>query len=418
MTPEELQLLTDSDVEALIREHEADDPAEFAMQFHGRKDLPVRAMAEQIAARRKASKKLPMLSRHQLLYTTISLEQASGERTARYKASLTSGVRLIDLSGGLGIDALFFAGVFQEVVYCERDALLSAIARHNFQRAGVGNIEVTNAESIEHLASYPDNHFDWIYLDPARREHLRRSVALEASSPDVVACHDLLLRKARRVMVKASPAVETSTLKALLPALSSIIVLSVDGECRETLLLLDRDAAAQPESVSAVCLSTGSDAVKRIVRDSASQRVTATALKACFYEPDPAIIKARVASELASGYGLEFVNHTVDYLVSDTLIESFPGRGFRMVECVPYKPKTFKAFLKRNGISGASIQRRDFPLSSQELRKLFRLRESDRNYLFFTRDAEGSAVCFYCVKPSLEEAQAPLVQDRSEVPEC
>ena len=161
-------------------------------------------------------------------------------------------------------------------------------------------------------------------------------------------------------------------------------MLSVDGECRETLLLLDRDAAAQPESVSAVCLSTGSDAVKRIVRDSASQRVTATALKACFYEPDPAIIKARVASELASGYGLEFVNHTVDYLVSDTLIESFPGRGFRMVECVPYKPKTFKAFLKRNGISGASIQRRDFPLSSQELRKLFRLRESDRNYLFFT----------------------------------
>ncbi len=388
------------------------------MQFHLRKDLPVRAIAEQIAARRKALKKLPTLSRLSLLYTPLALEQASGERTARYKATLMGGRRLLDMTGGLGIDTIFFAGVFQEVVYCERDSLLSAIALHNFRRAGGAHIEVKNAESVELLASYPDDYFDWLYLDPARREHGRRSVGLEAASPDAVAAHDLLLRKAQRVCIKASPAIETSTLKTLLPALASIKVVSVEGECREILLLLDRNAAERPVSLSAVSLCSVSEEVVEIIREGAAQRVVATSLKGYFYEPDPAVIKARLAPELARRYGMEFVNQTIDYLLSDTRIEPFPGRSFRLVESVLYKPKTFRTFLQRHNISGASIQRRDFPLSTDALRKQYRLAESDRNFLFFSRDSQGRPACFYCVKPAPGGAEAPFLPVRSEAPEC
>ena len=105
----------------MIYFHQTDDPAAFAMQFHDRKDLPVRAMAEQIGCRQKAVKKLPTLSQHNLLYTPLALEQSSGERTAAYKASFMSGKRMIDLSGGLGVDTMFLARVFGQVVYCERD---------------------------------------------------------------------------------------------------------------------------------------------------------------------------------------------------------------------------------------------------------------------------------------------------------
>ena len=399
MTPSEFQNLLNPDIQALFASHHSDDPAAFAMQFHGRRDLPIRAMAEQLACRQKAAKKLPTLSKHNLLYTPLALEQSSGERTAAYKASFMSGKSAIDLSGGLGIDTMFLARTFQDVVYCERDPMLCAVVEHNLTVIGIANVQVKNGDGISLLAEYPDNSFDWIYVDPARREQGQRSIALEAASPDVVASHDLLLRHGQRVCIKASPALEISGLKKLLPALHTIIVVSVNRECKEILLLLERAyPSVGPVQVKAVCLSSDSVEITEVIGGGEAPRVVAAAVKGYLYEPDPAIIKARLSAVLGRDAGLQFVNKSVDYLTSDRNIEAFPGRSFRVVECVPYKPKSFRAFLQRHAIAGASIQRRDFPLSAAELRKKYRLLESERALLFFTKDALGHPLCIYALR--------------------
>ncbi|NTU45014.1 MAG: hypothetical protein HGA99_05765 [Chlorobiaceae bacterium] len=418
MTLEEFQRLLEPDVQALIELHRSDDPAQFAMRFHGKKELPVRAMAEQFACRQKAVKKLPTLSRHNLLYTPLSLEQASGERSAVYKAALLTGKKAIDLSGGLGVDTMFLARAFKEVVYCERDPLLCAVVEHNLKVSGVANVEIKNGESIGLLAGFPDNSFEWIYVDPARREEGRRSVTLESASPDVVVNHDLLLRKAAKVCIKASPALELSNLKTRLPALSEIVVVSVDRECKESLLLLDRGARDRPVTIRAVALSTGSDAVVEVCGDPDADRAVASSLKEFLYEPDPAIIKARLSAVLARNCGLEFLNGSVDYLTGERLIADFPGRVFRVIECIPWKPKTFRAFLERHHITGASIQRRDFPLSVEELRKRFSIRESERAFLFFTRNAEREPVVIYALRFFAEAGSAPPAQGRNATPGC
>jgi hypothetical protein len=418
MTFPELQRLLDPEVQSMIELHDSDDPAVFAMRFHGYKELPVRAMAEQLACRQKAAKKLPHLSQHNLLYTPLALEQASGERTAEYKASLLSGKRVIDLSGGLGVDSMFLSRVFHEVVYCERDPLLCALFQHNLKQCGISNVQVQNGDSIDLLSMYPDDCFDWIFVDPARRELGRRSIGLEAASPDVVCCHEILLRKADRVCIKASPALEISGLKKLLPSLCSVIVVSVDRECKEVLLLLERSTVQKPVTVTAVCLSSASDAVTEVFGDGVLERSIASSVKEYFYEPDPAIIKAKLSSTLARDAGIEFVNSSVDYLTSNSLIDAFPGRIFRMIECVLYKPKTFRAFLQRHDIRGASIQRRDFPLSVEELRKKYRLLESDKAFLFFTRDNVGRPVAIYALRCFPACGEVPAVQDRSAGPGC
>jgi hypothetical protein len=46
MTIAELQTLLHPDIQALLERHCSVDPAAFAMPFHGRRELPVRAMAE------------------------------------------------------------------------------------------------------------------------------------------------------------------------------------------------------------------------------------------------------------------------------------------------------------------------------------------------------------------------------------
>ena len=420
MIHDELQILLQSEIQALLALHRSDDPATFAMQFHSRKELPIRAMAEQLACQQKAIKKLPTLSQHNLLFTPLALEQSSGERTAAYKASIMSGKKVIDLSGGLGVDSMALAKVFQEVVYCERDSLLCSVVEHNLKVSGIKNVAVSNGDSSSMLAEYLDNSFDWIYVDPARREQGQRSIALDAASPDVVAYHNLLLQKASKVCIKASPALEISALKKQLPALHTIVVVSVDRECKEILLLLERASPSdRPVQVKAVCLNADSEEITEIAGGSGdTPRVVAVAVKEYLYEPDPAIIKARLSAVLARDSDLEFVNKTVDYLTADRKIDSFPGRTFRVVECVPYKQKSFRAFLERHAIAGASIQRRDFPLSAEELRKKYRLLESERAFLFFTKDAAGHPICIYALRCFSGDEAAPFVPDQSVAPEC
>jgi hypothetical protein len=398
MTFDELHSLLDPQVLALIDAHAGDDPAAFAMRFHGRSDLPVRAMAEQIACRKKAAVKLPSLSGFPLLYTRLALEQASGERAAEWKASLMSGRRAIDLTGGLGIDTLFLARRFEKVVSCERDEALARLAEANRRTLGVTNVETRTGDSEEILAGYADDLFDWVLVDPARREHGGRSAGLQQSSPDVVCLHDLMLRKAAKVCVKASPALEISGLETQLPALSEVIVLSVDGECKEVLLLLDRehDAGTMP-GIRAVCL--GEEPFEIASSGDAPVRQVGEPPGAWLYEPDAAIIKARLTAELARQFQLTFLNRTVDYLTSAQRVEPFPGRSFRIEECRQFRPKSFRKELAELGITNAAIQRRDFPLSVEELRKRYKIGESSERFLFFTKDASGGLVWLSCRKP-------------------
>ncbi|NTV07155.1 MAG: hypothetical protein HGA81_00910 [Chlorobium limicola] len=419
MTPDELHSLLLPENLNLLEEHGSDDPSSFALRFQGRADIPARAIAEQLDCRRRALKKLPVLSQKGLLYTAPALEQSSGEAAATYKASLMGGERLIDLTGGLGIDAVFFSRVFRNVVYCERDPLLAELAAYNFRRLGVSNVEICQGDSLAMLHSFSDDHFDWMYVDPSRREGGRRSVGLSAASPDVAASHDLLLRKAAKVMVKASPALELSGIERQLPSISAIHVVSVGGECRETLLLLERTPARQgPIARKAVLLDTTAGEWREIAGTGWESRSPAVPVQAFFYEPGPAIIKSALTARLSEVYGFDYVSNTVDYLTSNRFVEGFPGRTFRVVASDRYKPKTFRSFLQRHGIRGAAIQRRDFPLSPEEIRRKFRLRESHCDYLFFTKDSAGESICVYAVKPSPAGGEAPSVQGRNAAPEC
>ena len=69
----------------------------------------------------------------------LSLEQCSGEVTARYKAALVERrvenlekPILVDLTGGLGVDFSFMAAPCAEAVYVERNPELVELAAHNF----------------------------------------------------------------------------------------------------------------------------------------------------------------------------------------------------------------------------------------------------------------------------------------------
>ena len=74
-------------------------------------------LASQIQARQKLALKLPFWVSHTNLFfpPSISLEQASSEATANFKANIVHG-KVLDASGGMGVDSAAFAKKSRHII--------------------------------------------------------------------------------------------------------------------------------------------------------------------------------------------------------------------------------------------------------------------------------------------------------------
>lgn len=155
----------------------------------------------------KAESKLPNWFTTRNIYypSKVSVEQTSSEPTAKYKSELISGEKLIDLSGGFGVDDFYFAKRFQNVTHCEIDNDLSEIVQHNFEQLGVSNIECISGDSEDTLERL-NTKFDWIYIDPSRRNDAKGKVfMLRDCLPNVPEQLDFYYRFTANILIKTAP---------------------------------------------------------------------------------------------------------------------------------------------------------------------------------------------------------------------
>ncbi len=391
MNSEEVCALTTEQVQEILHDHLQDHPAAFALAHQGRNDIPVRAIAEQIACYKKAVKKLPKLSQKPMLYEAVALEQCSSEATARYKTNIIKGNRLFDCTGGLGIDSIFLSDVFNEVVYCEKSPVLAGLFIKNIKTLDCNTITVCTQDCIEQLSQCPDNSFDWIYIDPSRRDAHGRHVGFSKCEPDITQHLELFYKKTCNICIKASPAFEITEAEKQLHGLHTTIVVSVEGECKEILFLLNRDTVPESFIVKVVMLSSTGEIeieVERKNTDTVS-RICSDSVDRYFYDPDPAIIKARCGEKVAEEFCLSFINNTVDYMTSERCVIDFPGRIFEVVDVLPWQRKKIKHYCKEKNITQANIARRDFPLAPEEIKEMLKLTDGGEVFLFFTRGVNG-----------------------------
>src|SRR5690606_12180092 len=114
-------------------------------------EIDFAVILNQITAKSKSENKLPSwFQTENIIYPSkVSVEQTSSEKTALYKSELITGEKLIDLTGGFGVDDYFFAKKIKSVVHCEINAELSEIVQHNFEQLKVQNIECHSGDSFE-----------------------------------------------------------------------------------------------------------------------------------------------------------------------------------------------------------------------------------------------------------------------------
>ena len=396
--------------EEFITQHRHDDVRTLALR-RAEEGVDIKWCLQQIEGWQKACEKLPSWSQVDGLWypPVLSMEQCSSELTAKYKATIVS--RLLpecsergcfaDLTGGYGIDFSYMASLFSTSVYVERNAELCRIAEHNFSLLDLLGSSVVYADSTEFLYQRIAP-CDLIYLDPARRDGVgRKTVAVADCTPDVVQLQDRLMEVGRYVMVKLSPMLDISAALSVLRHVSEVHVVSVKGECKELLFVLDKIHEGKPVYY-AVNLVTSDDVFactheekNRALLRVASEHVASTSAT-YIYEPHASILKAGLQDVLCERYAVEKLHPMSNLFVSSSPVQDFPGRGFEIVASCGFGKKELRAMLA--GITKANITVRNFPASVAELRKKLRLAEGGDVYLFATTMADGSHRLIRCIK--------------------
>ena len=394
-------LNSDCDFQATInfvKEHAADDVQRLALEVRKHPEVDAHFALDQIAGRQKSRTKLPSCAEVDALIfpPSVSMEQCSSEATASYKSSLVSGESLVDLTGGFGVDFSFLANRFSSAVYVERQEHLCHIAEHNFKVLGLSHVQVVNDDAEHYLATMPV--VDLIYLDPARRDGAGNRVFwLDDCTPNVVQLLDLLLAKARQVMIKLSPMLDVSRALRQLSGVSEVHIVSVAGECKELLLLL---SAKHEGDVKIVCVNDGQTFTYRLGEPVVMPMQWSGELPAegdlYLYEPNASMMKAGCFGQLAQRYGLQAVAQQSHLFVAERPISDFQGRKFVMNDITTLNSKELRQ--KLAGITQANVAVRNFPLKAAELAKRLRLKDGGSVYIFGTRLTNGKNVLLLCEK--------------------
>ena len=354
----------------------------------------------QIAGRQIAEAKVPSWYRTEgLLYPKhLSMEQCSSEATAIYKAGLVEGDTFADLTGGFGIDCSFLSRKFKQADYVERQSELCELAEHNFPLLGL-KIGVHNEDGVEYLKQmYP---VDVLFLDPARRDgHGEKTVAISDCEPDVSALEDLLVEKAKKVMVKLSPMLDLSLALKALKYVREVHIVSVNNECKELLLILEKSTDSLEIVIHCEQItSTGEH--QRYAFTQEQERTSdcplAAEVGAYLYEPNASILKAGAYRSLTQTYPVNKLHASSHLYTSPYYIEDFPGRRFQVEAVSGFGKKELKTLLQ--GLEKANLTIRNFPSSVAELRKRLKLKEGGECYLFATTLSDESKVLIKCRKP-------------------
>lgn len=372
---------------SLVTEYQHDDVQQLALQrnrFSQLSDTDFRFFLQQVEGKQRTRDKLPTFAQIEDWWypVRLSCEQCSSEATARYKAELIGHKHdtLIDLTAGYGVDTFFMAEHTQQAHYVERNADLCAIAEHNFLLYRP-NIQVHNTTAEEFLSSLPITNSQYpiantlIYLDPARRSQSGNKVfRIEDCEPNVIDILPALRKHASSILIKFSPMLDITAALRVLGKDWDTHVVAVNNEVKEVLFFTGMGA-----TYAVNIRATHTDRFVFNDEDEKNAPIQmAFDMQQYIYEPNAAIIKAGAFRLVGERYGLQKLDTHTHLYTSDTLLPDFPGRVWELEEIIS---KHSQLDTKHK----YAILTRNYPLSPDQVRKKYKLKDGDDRYIIGAR---------------------------------
>jgi hypothetical protein len=342
----------------------------------------VAAVLTQSRLRAKARAKFGEFA-DRMLFTEAGLEQATRLRVAALHAGryARAGLRHVaDLGCGIGGDALAFAAMELEVTAADADEVTAAIAAFNLTPFPRVTVLHSRAEDV------PLGGIDAAWLDPARRTTTGGTTRRLADAADYSPPLDFAFGLAARmpVGVKLGPGTD----RDLVPRGTEAQWVSVDGDVVE--LAVWTGALARP-GVGRAALVIRGDAAHELVAPADSEDAPVGPLGDFLYEPDGAVIRARLIGDLARANGAWMLSDGIAYLTADREVDTPFARGFRVVERLPADERHLRQALHSRGVGTLEIKKRGVDVDPAALRTRLKLKGDSSATVVLTRE-EGRHV--------------------------
>jgi hypothetical protein len=395
MISEEWKRLLEEDVQTYISSQISQSMTKLALQRNPFQTLDWKLILRQIEAKTKAKEKLPTwFKTPNIIYPSkISVEQTSSEQTAAYKASLLSGKNLIDLTGGFGVDAYYFAEKFKQVVHCEHIINLSEIVAHNYTQLKIENILCYAGES-ETILENLQTSFDWIYIDPSRRNDEKGKVfLLRDCEPNVPNLLDYYFKFSPKILIKTAPLLDITAGLEELNHVAIIHIVAIENEVKELLWEIHHAFSGNP-MLKTVNLSKKGTEFFEFERATNTNEVTFSEPLAYLYEPNAAVMKSGGFEEITNQFPVKKLHQHSHLYTSDVKID-FCGRIFEIKKQIDYSKANMKRYLENQK---ANITTRNFPETVENIRKKWKINEGGELYCFFTTDLNNHKIVLLCKK--------------------
>ncbi|WP_185028730.1 class I SAM-dependent methyltransferase [Streptomyces candidus] len=403
--------------QALLAELRDHDPAqELAVATRLRRDHSpelVSAALSQARLRQRAVAKFGAEDAHRMYFTPNGVEQSTRRSVAEYRAArfrALGPVRVLDLCGGIGGDALAMAraGLSVEAVDLDPTTCLAARANAEALLPDPAALTVVTAD----VTSYDLTGAQSLFVDPARRSGARgRIFDPEAYSPPLSFSVDAV-RKAGLGAIKIAPGIPHE----LVPDDFEAEWISDNGDVKEAVLWHAANAPTHGAGSSpapgacstpggspahgaasaapvvagvrrATLLPSGVSLVGRGLPDPAVRKVGRY-----LYEPDGAVIRAHLVAEVAEELDGGLIDETIAYITADELRPTPYATPYEITDELPFGVKKLKALLREREVGVLTVKKRGSAVEPEELRKRMKLSGKNSATVFLTRVAGAPAM--------------------------
>jgi hypothetical protein len=340
------------------------------------------AAVELIELRARAAAKFARSA--EMLFTQIGLEQSTGERIAKYRASRFPLVPILDACSGIGGDALHLAAR-GPVLAVDCDLPSSVCTSHNCgirteltfpERFQVRTL-CADVTEIDLLRLY-DAGFRAVFLDPGRRRTGTGGASSRIRNPEEysppLSYMDRLCEVFPCVCTKVSPFVED---QALVSRRCPVEFISDRGECKEAVLWVgdfeqqQTQTRGYTEDVRAGYSATviGSSGLSSTLKSLSCPMPTVSAPGSWIFEPDAAVVRAHLTPVLAAYLHAKILDPSSYYLTSDSAADTPFATRYRLLEILPLRPADIQKRCIALGRAVTAVKTRWMSISPDNLLK-------------------------------------------------
>lgn len=336
-----------------------------------------------------------------LLFTPAGLEQASrnlvaAEHARRFVEAQVHSVA--DLGCGIGAESMAFLSAGLSVRAVEIDAYTAEIARHNLHAVNAETVFEVHTGDAQRLGTADAQA---AFFDPARRTSGHRDTKRVTSPNDYAPSLTYAFDVASRLPtgIKLGPGFDHE----LIPSEAEAQWVSVNGSVVETALWFG--TTRRPGiGRSALLMTQRGDSVTRSELSAAtdSPDVPTGDVEEYLYEPDGAVIRARLIGLLGERLDARMIDPHIAYMTSATLTHTPFAQTLRVIDEISPREKDLKKEMKKRGIGRLEIKKRGVGIDPAQLRQRLALSGNAEATLVMTRvgDTHRAFLCERVTSPA------------------